>query len=88
MSDFLCNQNYTKIFSEQDSYFLSQQIALVDYLRSNESLSCRFGHALAAFDLDMDKKEDLVVGAPLEREEGSEERRGAIYIFYGNDELR
>ena len=43
---------------------------------------------MAAFDLDMDKKEDLVVGAPLERVEGSEERRGAIYIFYGNEELR
>ena len=43
---------------------------------------------MAAFDLDMDKKEDLIVGAPLEREEGSEERRGAIYIFYGNEELR
>ena len=43
---------------------------------------------MAAFDLDMDKKEDLVVGAPLERVEGSEERRGAIYIFYGNDDLR
>ena len=44
---------------------------------------------MAAFDLDMDEKEDLIVGAPLEREEkGSEERRGAIYIFYGNDDLR
>ena len=42
---------------------------------------------MAAFDLDMDKKEDLIVGAPLERE-GSEERSGAIYIFYGNDDLR
>ena len=77
-----------KIFSGQDPHFCENQLGFLNFLRSNKSFSCRFGHALAAFDLDMDKKEDLVVGAPLEREEGSEERRGAIYIFYGNDDLR
>ena len=44
---------------------------------------------MAAFDLDMDKKEDLVVGAPLESiTDGTGERSGAIYVFYGNDEKR
>ena len=49
----------------------------------------RFGQTLAAFYLDNDNYEDLVVGAPMEQLDSLDlDYNGAIYIFYGNRDSR